>query len=106
MLYFYLMKHISILKNLESRGSSHGPSRIIRYLYEHERYMQFMSSAFELWKQLEKEENVSLFTKCGILNVSEKERETIFTSILEKNGLDFDTYSNTEMIKKLPVTFK
>ena len=55
---------------------------------------------------VEEEEHVTLFTKCGILNVSQKEREPIFTSILEKNGLDFDTFSNTEMLQKLPVTFK
>ena len=50
------------------RGSSHGPSRIIRYLYEHERYQKFMPNAYKLWHQIEKEEE-TVIKKSRLLNI-------------------------------------
>ncbi|CBY14655.1 unnamed protein product [Oikopleura dioica] len=80
------------------RGSSHGPSRIIRYLYEKERYTQMMPNAYKLWAQLESEQNVKLNTKCGILNISSASRKQIYTEILSKNNFKF-----TDKIDDLPV---
>ena len=89
-----------------TRGSSHGPSRIIRNLYEHERYTQFMPNAYKLWKQLEEEENIKLYTKCGIMNISATERVPTFTEILEKNNCGFTVYGSTDAAAKFPIQFR
>ena len=80
-----------------TRGSSHGPSRIIRYLYDHERYLQLMPNAYKLWKQLEEEEDVKLYTKSGIMNISSKHREHVYTDILKKYNLDHSTFTNEDV---------
>lgn len=89
-----------------TRGSSHGPSRIIRNLYEHERYTQFMPNAYKLWKQLEKEENIELYTKCGMMNISTTKRAPIYTGILEKNDHTFTLYDAKQAAEKFPIQFR
>lgn len=44
-----------------SRGSSHGPTRIIRKAYEKDFYVRMMEESYELWALLEKEAGVKLY---------------------------------------------
>jgi sarcosine oxidase len=49
------------------RGSSHGPSRIIRHAYRQAHYTRMMRDAFPLWDELERESGEELFVRCGSL---------------------------------------
>src|SRR5512132_2880558 len=49
-----------------SRGSTHGHTRIIREAYyEHPSYVPLVRRAYELWSQLEREADATLFVKTG-----------------------------------------
>jgi len=50
-----------------ARGSSHGPSRIIRRSYEDPLYTRLMGLAFHLWDELEREAGETLWVRCGTL---------------------------------------
>lgn len=49
------------------RGSSHGESRIIRKAYfEHPDYVPLLQRSYELWRELEQLQSVSLYEECGL----------------------------------------
>ena len=62
-----------------------------------------MPNAYKLWKRLEDEENIKLYTKCGIMNISDTERAPVFTGILAKNNIDYSVYDGSEVSDKYPV---
>ena len=50
------------------RGSSHGETRIIRQAYyEHPNYVPLLKRSYQLWEELERESDTSLFERCGLL---------------------------------------
>ena len=51
-----------------SEGSSHGPSRIIRFTYQSEDYIELARAAFALWETLGDEAGVHLPLTCGGLD--------------------------------------
>ncbi|XP_072047430.1 peroxisomal sarcosine oxidase-like [Amphiura filiformis] len=52
-----------------SRGSSHGPSRIIRYAHNELYYAEMMPEIYDAWNRLEEESNTKLFQQTGLLLV-------------------------------------
>lgn len=60
------------------RGSSHGETRIIRKAYfEHPDYVPLLLRAYDLWRDLEGAEELSLMHLCGLMLVGPPEGETI-----------------------------
>jgi sarcosine oxidase len=60
------------------RGSSHGETRIIRKAYfEHPDYVPLLLRAYELWRDLERSEGLSLMHLCGLMLAGPAEGETI-----------------------------
>jgi hypothetical protein len=52
------------------RGSSHGQTRIIRQAYfEHPDYVPLLLRAYELWSELEREQNEQLYFEVGLLQI-------------------------------------
>jgi glycine/D-amino acid oxidase-like deaminating enzyme len=52
------------------RGSSHGESRVIRMAYfEHADYVPLLRRAYELWADVERATNQTLFHRVGLLEV-------------------------------------
>ncbi len=51
------------------RGSSHGSSRIFRYSYPEQRYVEMAQDAYLLWKELEAETGERLLTPLGGLDI-------------------------------------
>ena len=47
------------------RGSSHGQSRITRYLYDEPTYPAFMPESDRKWKQLQKDYKTNLYKRSG-----------------------------------------
>lgn len=47
---------------IHSRGSSHGPSRIIRRAYVEPYYVKMMNDAYTLWSDVEKESGTTVYT--------------------------------------------
>ena len=53
-----------------ARGSSHGETRVIRKAYfEHPSYVPLLQRSYALWDELEEEQEVSLFERCGVVQV-------------------------------------
>lgn len=82
-LYHAAMRGLSVL-GLEQfsighdRGSSHGETRIIRKAYfEHPDYVPLLLRAYELWRDLEASEELSLMHLCGLMLAGPPEGETI-----------------------------
>ena len=60
------------------RGSSHGETRIIRKAYfEHPDYVPLLLRAYELWRDLEGSEGLSLMHLCGLMLAGPADGETI-----------------------------
>ncbi len=60
------------------RGSSHGDTRIIRQAYfEHPDYVPLLLRAYNLWRDLEGAEGLSLMHLCGLMLVGPPDGETI-----------------------------
>lgn len=52
------------------RGSSHGETRIIRKAYfEHADYVPLLCRAYELWHELEQEQETKLFHRTGLIEI-------------------------------------
>ncbi len=54
---------------VHTRGSSHGPSRIIRLAYDTEDYVQLARAAYGLWRDLEVESAQPLLRTIGGLDI-------------------------------------
>src|ERR1700750_1500633 len=51
------------------RGSSHGPSRIIRLAYDSLDYVALARASYTLWRELEPESGARLLTPAGGLDI-------------------------------------
>ncbi|XP_014668349.1 PREDICTED: peroxisomal sarcosine oxidase-like [Priapulus caudatus] len=58
-----------------SRGSSSGPSRIIRRAYTHKFYAEMMDEAYDWWHRIAAETDTALYKKCGMLTISDDDHE-------------------------------
>ena len=56
-----------------TRGSSHGESRVIRYLYADPLYTALIQDAYPLWRDLERSCNERLLVKTGGIFLTRKE---------------------------------
>ncbi|KAJ7990679.1 hypothetical protein DPEC_G00302900 [Dallia pectoralis] len=87
-----------------SRGSSHGQTRVIRKAYEQDYYTQMMEECYQLWFQLEKEANVKLYRRTGLL-VMGPERGVSFPAIkstLQRNKIPMMTLQRKEFSQHIP----
>lgn len=74
------------------RGSSFGPSRVIRRAYPDRIYTALMQEAYELWDELEAEAGVELRIRAGGIYFGKADHPNIRGTIeaLEANGVPFD----------------
>ncbi|XP_046891742.1 peroxisomal sarcosine oxidase [Hypomesus transpacificus] len=88
-----------------SRGSSHGQTRVIRKAYEHDFYVHMMEESYQLWSQLEKETNVQLYRRTGLLVMGPengKEFQLLKTT-LERNHVPTVNLLGDEFSKHIPL---
>ena len=89
-----------------SRGSSHGGSRIIRYLYDKAAYPEFMDAAYAHWDALAKAEETTLYQKCPLININKEDRNKIYLEILEKFGRKHRLLSATQFNKEFSANLR
>lgn len=87
--------------------SSQGPSRIIRKAYFEgaDHYIPFINRGYKLWEEIEKESNVTLFNRCGVLFMDIAENGTIVNEIVKsriKYNFDCDRISLNDLEKNNP----
>jgi len=86
------------------RGSSHGPSRIIRLTYEGADYVRLARAAFDLWRALEAQSGAALVQKVGGLDFGPPDalglagmRETMRAA-----GVPFEELDGAEIMRRYP----
>ena len=89
-----------------SRGSSHGGSRIIRYLYDKAAYPEFMDAAYAKWDALAKAEETTLYQKCPLININKEDRNKIYLEILEKFGRKHRLLSASQFNKEFSANLR
>ncbi|HEY1016162.1 MAG TPA: FAD-dependent oxidoreductase, partial [Herpetosiphonaceae bacterium] len=60
-----------------ARGSSHGPSRIIRYAYDDPRYVELMAHAYALWHALERDTGRQVLWPAGGLDFAPADNQSL-----------------------------
>jgi sarcosine oxidase len=87
-----------------ARGSSHGPSRIIRRSYEDPIYTRLMGLAYPLWDELERDSGEALWIRCGALLVgpAEHQRMAATEQALVANGVPHDVLDAPEVMARWP----
>jgi monomeric sarcosine oxidase len=64
------------------RGSSHGYSRIIRYVYDHRVYVELMKAAYPAWRALEEDCGETLYLRSGGIDFALPD-EPLFASMVD-----------------------
>ncbi|XP_070983386.1 peroxisomal sarcosine oxidase [Oncorhynchus clarkii lewisi] len=86
-----------------SRGSSHGQTRIIRKAYDEDYYTHMMEECYQLWSQLEKEANVKLYRRTGLLVMGPEQGDyQVFKSTLERNKVPIVILPREEFSQHIP----
>lgn len=107
---YYLAKarqRVLLLEQFElnhHKGSSYGDSRVIRYTYESQIYINLVRSAYNLWFALEEEAGEKLYVKTGGLDISQPEQATFQARLktADEAGLDYEYLTGEEIRKRFP----
>lgn len=88
-----------------SRGSSHGQSRITRYAYPQDFYVQMMLEAYPMWDTLSKEAEEEIFKECGLLNLGVENGKflTSVSSAMSRHGLQFESLTPKQVKERFPM---
>lgn len=82
------------------RGSSHGRTRIFRYSYPEDKYVEMAREALELWRDLEREAGTELVHTTGGLDVGSRISEN--AAALERAGLPFELINGAAASERFP----
>lgn len=86
------------------RGSSFGPSRIIRRVYPDTFYTALMDDAYRLWGELEEESNLQLRLPTGGIYFGPSDHPDVLAAIdaLERARVDYERLSGEEAQERWP----
>ncbi|MBY0356895.1 MAG: N-methyl-L-tryptophan oxidase [Candidatus Obscuribacterales bacterium] len=86
------------------RGSSHGESRIIRYVYEMPVYVRMAAEAYLLWSELEQEACEKLYLKTGGLDLALASSPELVAcrDSLKISGISFELMESAEISRRFP----
>lgn len=85
-----------------NRGSSHGASRIFRFVYEHPWYVRMAQMALRLWRELERHSGSSLLTVTGGLDAGSETQIARIASALQANGAAFEILDPRSRKQRFP----
>ncbi len=88
-----------------ARGSSHGETRVIRQAYfEHADYVPLLRHTYDLWRELESRQEVTLFQQCGLLEVGPHDGEVVpgVLKAASEHQLPVETLSAREAATRWP----
>jgi sarcosine oxidase len=83
-------------------GSSHGPSRIIRLVYDGVDYVQLARMAYELWQALEAEAGEPLIQQMGGLDFGAPEALAEFRATLLAAEVPFEELERGALMRRFP----
>lgn len=83
-------------------GSSHGPSRVIRYNYEGVDYVQLARAAYEGWHALEADCGKQLLVYTGGMDMGEPEALAGMSATLKAANIAFETLDSAEIMRRSP----
>jgi sarcosine oxidase len=87
------------------RGSSHGPTRVIRLAhFENRSYVPLMRRAYELWHELERVSGETLLRKTGIAEIGRPDGKIMeqTQAAAKEYGLDVEVLGAEAMMKRYP----
>lgn len=86
------------------QGSSYGVSRIIRYAYEHQAYVEMAKAAYPMWRQLEQEAGITLMHQTGGLDFGKHDSASLIATrdSLRQAGIACEWLSPTEVARRFP----
>jgi sarcosine oxidase len=86
-------------------GSSHGGTRIYRQAYyEAPEYVPLALRALELWHELEREMNQTLFVRTGALTIGPEHGELVSGAVLsaQKHAIPHEALERDEVVRRFP----
>jgi len=78
-----------------SRGSSHGASRIFRLSYDEEEWIRLAQRAYELWRELEAETGTTLLELRGLVDVERDPTKRL--AAFDRCGVDYEVISADQL---------
>ena len=89
---------------VHTKGSSHGPSRIIRLVYDTPDYVQLARSAYAIWYKLEAESGEVLLRTIGGLDIGVPDALMLDSIRTTYEALDipFETLDRDEIVRRYP----
>jgi sarcosine oxidase len=87
-----------------SRGSSHGRSRAVRYLYHAPEYVQLLRPAIEGWRALQAEVGRDLYWNCGTLFFAQPGNEAFERNValLAEGGVGYEMLDGARARLRFP----
>lgn len=85
-------------------GSSHGESRIIRYLYTDPFYTELIQDAYPLWKELEARSGRELLVRCGGIFIGRPNDTDVQETVASLTAADcpFEILDSIEAARRFP----
>src|SRR5262245_24818928 len=99
--------HVLLLDQFEvghDRGSSHGPSRIIRLAYDSVDYVALARASYALWRELEAESGERLLTQVGGLDMGAPDALALseIRATYLAAGVPFDELDRDRIMRRFP----
>jgi sarcosine oxidase len=87
-----------------ARGSSHGPSRIIRLAYDSRDYVELARAAYALWRALEAESDTRLMVQIGGLDIGPPDALALdgIRATYRSAGVPFEQLDRDEIARRYP----
>ncbi len=88
-----------------TKGSSHGRSRIIRQAYyEDDRYVPLLQRAYELWDELDRDAVESLWTLCGGVAIGDPQADLIAGNLraARRYNISHEVLTPDESLRRFP----
>jgi sarcosine oxidase len=86
------------------RGSSHGPTRIIRLAYDSRDYVELARASYALWRALEAESGASLLVRTGGLDIGAPDALALdgIRATFQSAGVPFEQLDRAAIIQRYP----
>jgi sarcosine oxidase len=100
-------QRVLVLEQFEldhARGSSYGPSRIIRYTYDHPTYIQLSKSAYPAWQAVEEDAGETLYVRTGGIDFGSPDDAMLRNTIegVRQMGISHEILSPIEAQRLFP----
>jgi sarcosine oxidase len=87
-----------------TQGSSYGPSRIIRYTYDHPTYIELSKAAYPAWRAIEEDAGETLYVRTGGLDFGPPDDAMLRSTLdnVRQMGIEHEVLSPGEAQRRFP----